>query len=60
MLKVYKAVKAIKIKWQGKNPNKEAPKRAEMQSMNTVLKLVQLRWTGHLISMPEEQFPKKV
>ena len=26
--------------------------KAGMQSMHTVLKLVQLRWTGHVIRMP--------
>ena len=28
--------------------------------MHTVVKLAQLRWTGHVIRMPNEQFSKKV
>ena len=41
-------------------PDTEVLKKAGMQSMHTVLKLAQLRWTGHVIRMPDERLPKKV
>ena len=31
-----------------------------MQSVHTLLKLAQLRWTGHATRMPEEHLPKKI
>ena len=43
-----------------KIPDTEVLKKAWMQSMQTVLKLAQLRWTGHGIGMPDELLPKKV
>ena len=48
------------IKWQDKIPNTEVLKKAIVQSMRTVLKLAPLRWTGHVIRMPDEGLPKKV
>ena len=46
--------------WQDKIPDTEVLKKAVMQSMHTVLKLAQLRWTGHVIRMPNGRLPKKV
>ena len=50
----------LKIKWQDRIPDTEVPKRAGMQSVYTLLKLAQLRWTGHVTRMPEECLPKKI
>ena len=52
--------KLLKIKWQDKIPDTEVLKIAGMQSMHTVLKLAQPRWTCHVIRMPDERLPKKV
>ena len=51
--------KLLKIKWQDKIPDTEVLTKAGMQSMHTVLKLAQLRWTGHVIRMPDARLPKK-
>ena len=52
--------KLLKIKWQDRIPDTEVLKRAGMQSVHTLLKLAQLRWTGHVTRMPEERLPKKI
>ena len=52
--------KLLKIKWQDRIPDTEVLKRAGMQNVLTLLKLAQLRWTGHVIRMHEERLPKKI
>ena len=52
--------KLLKIKWQDKIPDREVLKRAGMQSIHTLLKLAQLRWTGHVTRMPDERLSKKI
>ena len=52
--------KLLKIKWQERIPDTEVLKRAGMQSIHTLLKLAQLRWTGHVTRMPDERLPKKI
>ena len=36
------------------------PEQSGMQSVHSVLKLAQLRWTCHVIRMPDERLPKRV
>ena len=50
----------LKIKWQDRIPDTEVLKRAGIQSVHTLLKLAQLRWTGHVTRMPDERLPKKI
>ena len=52
--------KILKIRWQDKIPDTEVLKKAKMQSVHTLLKLAQLRWTGHVTRMPDVRLPKKV
>ena len=52
--------KLLKIKWQDRIPDTEVLKRAGMQSVHTLLKLAQLRLTGHVTRMPDERLPKKI
>ena len=51
--------KTVIIKLQDKIADKEVLKQAGIHSMHTVLKTEQLRWTGHIIRMPDERLPKK-
>ena len=52
--------KILKIRCQDKIPDLEVLKKAKMQSVHTLLKLAQLRLTGHVTRMPDERLPKKV
>ena len=52
--------KLLKIKWQDRIPDTEVLKRAGMQSVHTILKLTQLRWTGHVTRMPDERLPMRI
>ena len=50
--------KILKIRWQDKIP--EVLKKPQMQSVHTLLKVAQLRLTGHVTRMPDERLQKKV
>ena len=52
--------KLLKIKRQDRIPETEVLERAGMQIVHTLLKLAQLRWTGHVTRMPDERLPKKI
>ena len=52
--------KLLKIKLQDRIPDTEVLKRTRMQSVHTLLKLAQLRWTDHITRMPDERLPKKI
>ena len=52
--------KLLKFRWRDKVPDTEALKKAKMKSVYTLLKLAQLRWTGHVTRMSDERLPKKV
>ena len=52
--------KLLKIRWQDKIPDTEFLTKAKMQSVHTLLKLAQLRWTGHVTRIPDERLPKKI
>ena len=52
--------KLLKIKWQDRISETEVLKKAVMQSVHTLLKLAQLRWTRHVTRMPDEPLPKKI
>ena len=52
--------KLLKIKWQDRIPDTEVLKRAGLQSVHTLLKLAQLRWTGHVTRMPDVRLSKKI
>ena len=52
--------KLLKIKCQDRIPDTEVLKGAGMQSVHTLLKLAQLRWTSHVTIMTDERLPKKI
>ena len=51
--------KLLKFRWQDKIPDTEVLKKANMQSVHTLLKLAQLRWIGHVTRMPDERLPRR-
>ena len=52
--------KLLKLRRQDKIPDTEILKESRIQSVQTLLKLSQLRWTGHATRMAAERLQKKV
>ena len=52
--------KILKIRWQDKIPDTEVLEKEKVKSIHSLLKLAQLRWTGHVTRMPDERLRKKV
>lgn len=50
--------KTPKIRLQDKILDTEVLKKANMQMVHPLLKLAQLRWTGHATRMPDERLPR--
>ena len=48
----------IGISWKDKVTNVEVLNRTNMPSIESILAQIQLRWTGHVLRMPEERIPK--
>ena len=50
----------MKIRWQDKIPDNQVLAKAASVSIHTMLRKAQLRWSGHLVRMPDERLPKKL
>jgi len=48
------------IKWQDKIPNTEVLERCKMTGIEVFLRQAQLRWSGHLVRMPDTRLPKAI
>jgi len=48
------------IKWQDKIPNTVVLQQCEMTGIETLIMQAQLRWSGHLVRMPDTRFPKAI
>ena len=48
------------IKWQDKSPDTEVLTQANLSSIHNILMQTQLRWTGHVVPMPDHRLPKKL
>jgi len=48
------------IKWQDKIPNTEVLERCKMTGIEAFLRQAQLRWSSHLVRMPDTRLPKAI
>lgn len=52
--------KILKINWQDKRTNISILEEANVPSITTIIMKHQLRWTGHVIRMPDTRLPKQI
>jgi hypothetical protein len=52
--------KILHIRWQDRIPDTEVLQKAQMESIHTMLLRRQLRWTGHVVRMPDHRLPKRI
>nr|VZI46419.1 unnamed protein product [Spirometra erinaceieuropaei] len=50
----------LRLKWQDRIPDTEVLERTGILSIYAILKQLQLRWSGHLVSMDDERLPKRL
>ena len=50
----------MNIKWFNKVTNVKVLQKAKMKSIDTLLTLSQLRWSGHLVRMSDDRLPKQL
>ncbi|BHF64517.1 hypothetical protein SprV_0200752200 [Sparganum proliferum] len=49
----------MKLRWQDRIPDTDVPERTGVLSIYAMLRQLQLRWSGHLVRMDDEQLPKR-
>nr|VZI51324.1 unnamed protein product [Spirometra erinaceieuropaei] len=50
----------LRLSWQDRFPDTDVLERTGMLSINTMLRRLQLRWSGHLVRMEDEQLPTRL
>nr|VZI36767.1 unnamed protein product [Spirometra erinaceieuropaei] len=68
-LKMYKAVilptllclcRILRLNWQDRIPDTDVLERTGILSIYTMVRQMQLRWSGHLVRMDDERLPKRL
>nr|VZI33669.1 unnamed protein product [Spirometra erinaceieuropaei] len=50
----------LRLKWQDRIPDTDVLERTGILSIYAILRQIQLRWSGHLVSMDDERLPKRL
>nr|VZI07372.1 unnamed protein product [Spirometra erinaceieuropaei] len=50
----------LKVNWQDRIPDTDMLERTGILSIYTMLRQMQLRWSGHLVRMDDERLPKRL